>query len=1175
MIVGTPGYMSPEQARGEREIDARADVFSLGGVLFKCLTGQPAFGGESVVAQLAKILFSEAPHVRELRPDVPPLFADVIARMLSKEPARRQASASALVGELAQVPEVGPEEEARAPISVREPHITTGEQRLVSIVLAAVEDIVLAADSTVKEQWNTLDAKRQRLREAALPFGAQVEALANGAVIATLQGRGAATDQAAHAARCALAMRATAADVRIALATTYGELGEGVVRPSVGDVIDRAAELLRHAQPQETMASSKSTAQPSARIRVDDVTAGLLDVRFDVSTPTQTRDGSSPPVGTELRGERGGLDVARTLLGKATSCVGRERELASLRSLFDEVVSEPVARCVLMTGPAGIGKSRVRYEFARGLAKGDSRAQVWVSRGDPMAAGSPFAMLAQVLRSAIGLAGGEPLDLAQRKIRARVAWRVSPDGAERVAEFLGELLDVPFDDGKSVQLRAARQDAILMGDQMRRAFEDFIAAECSASGVVIVLEDLHWGDLPTVKFIDAALRNCADARLMVLALARPEVHETFPKLWAERGLQEMRLGELTRRAASILVREALGDGVTEEQVKLILERAAGNAFYLEEIIRSFASGRGEALPDTVLAMLQTRLEGLPAEARRVLRAASVFGEVFWSGGVGALAGGGPDVKQWLGELAGWELATRRIASRFSGEEEYVFRHALVRDAAYSMLLPEDCALGHRLAGDWLARIGETNFATIAEHYERGGKPVRARRWYARAAAQALEGNDFVAAIRMADRATRAGIRDSGAGSSTGRQTIEQTTASGKSSRPPPPPATIAADELGELRLLAAEAHGWRGEFAEARTAGLEAMELLSRGSTRWCAAAGEVALATSRLGDYALLARILELLRGLENAERVGVPYVIASARAAQHLLAAGEISLVDAVLEHLDELVQRMNLSDHSALAWLAFVRSLRSDPAASMELTEAAIEHFEKAGDLRSAAVARGNLGDANVQMGTYAEAEILLKDALANAERMSLSNVASLARVNLGFCVGRLGRTDEALTHVRLGATEMHAQGDVRREACAWLYAATIQLGSGRVAEARDDIAHALPLVVGTPPMRAWTLGLEAEIELAEGRPADALSSARQAMELLEQMGFLDEGESTVRLAWALALRASGDETGFQTAVREARESLLKRATAIKNERRRRSFLENVPENARTLELAAQLA
>src|SRR5262249_47555866 len=148
-----------------------------------------------------------------------------------------------------------------------------------------------------------------------------------------------------------------------------------------------------------------------------------------------------------------------------------------------------------------------------------------------------------------------------------------------------------------------------------------------------------------------------------LALARAEVHDVFPKLWAERGVQEMRLGELTKRAGEKLVREVLGDGVTQEKLKAIVDRASGNAFYLEEIIRGVAEGREEKLPDTVLAMLQTRLEALPAEARRVLRAASVFGEVFWSGGVRALVGGNDaHLGEWLAELTGWELATRRLAA---------------------------------------------------------------------------------------------------------------------------------------------------------------------------------------------------------------------------------------------------------------------------------------------------------------------------------------------------------------------------------------------------------------------------------------------------------------------------------------------------------------------------------
>ena len=115
---------------------------------------------------------------------------------------------------------------------------------------------------------------------------------------------------------------------------------------------------------------------------------------------------------------------------------------------------------------------------------------------------------------------------------------------------------------------------------------------------------------------------------MVLALARPDVHSRFPQLWQERELQTIRLAPLPRRAAEKLVRGALRGDVGDAVVEQIVERADGNAFYLEELIRAAADGRSEALPDSVIGMVQARLDAEDPEARRVLRAASVFGERF-------------------------------------------------------------------------------------------------------------------------------------------------------------------------------------------------------------------------------------------------------------------------------------------------------------------------------------------------------------------------------------------------------------------------------------------------------------------------------------------------------------------------------------------------------------------
>ncbi|XYH93966.1 hypothetical protein ACMHYB_39880 [Sorangium sp. So ce1128] len=146
-----------------------------------------------------------------------------------------------------------------------------------------------------------------------------------------------------------------------------------------------------------------------------------------------------------------------------------------------------------------------------------------------------------------------------------------------------------------------------------------------------MLEDLHWGDLPTVSLVDAALKHARNHPFFVLALARPEVDELFPALWSERHGLRIRLAPLPRRASERLVREVLGDAVGAEQVEALLARAEGNAFVLEEQIRAVAEGRSAGMPETALAMVQTRLEALGVEERRVLRAASVFGETFCKG----------------------------------------------------------------------------------------------------------------------------------------------------------------------------------------------------------------------------------------------------------------------------------------------------------------------------------------------------------------------------------------------------------------------------------------------------------------------------------------------------------------------------------------------------------------
>jgi tetratricopeptide (TPR) repeat protein len=836
-------------------------------------------------------------------------------------------------------------------------------------------------------------------------------------------------------------------------------------------------------------------------------------------------------------------ESSRTLLGRPTPFVGREREVAALRAMLEDCVAERHPETVLVTAPSGFGKSRLREEFVREVQDKRRDVQVWIARGDPMTAGAPFGMLAQVVREVAGIGEDEGNRARQAKLVARLSKRLAGADLQRVAEFLGELAGVKFPEAKSVQLRAARRSAVLMGDQMRRAWEDFLAAECAAGPVLIVLDDLHWGDVPTVGFIHAALRQLADLPLMVLALARPDVHELFPQLWTGCGTTEIRLGELPRRAAERIVRSAMGDSVPEDAVARAVTRAAGNAFYLEELVRAMAEGQDDARPPTVLAMVQARLERIPPMSRRVLRAASVFGTTFWRGGVAALLAehdSARTVGDALADLVQRELVTPRERGRF--RDEYVFRQSVVREAAYETLMDADRALGHRLAGEWLEREGETDAMTLAEQFERGGDIARAGAAYVRAARQALEGNDLATVVERAERGIRCGAR---------------------------------VEDVGALRFLQAEAHRWRGEMAAAERCIRAAVKTLPKRSALWYDAVGELAVIGTRTGMAAKLARIVGPLLAPPDPS-VAANQIAACATAAFPLLSAGLPDHAKRLMARLDEPDVEAHTSDPNILGRIQVARATRAlsdgDQGACLELSEASIVSFEAAGDLRRACTQRMATGYVKMTIGAYEAAEAELRSALTAAERMGLATVATMTRHNLGLTLALRGALHEARA-VESSAIDLALEhGDVHIAVRSRIYLAEIlRLVRNHGAAEREALA-ALDVLDAKSPARADALATLALVRVATGRTELALEPAREAMAIIESTG-VAEGEAHVRLAHAEVLDASGDREAARVAVSAARDRLLLRAGRIRDFAHRRSFLAKVPAHARTLELARQ--
>src|SRR5262249_51702922 len=162
------------------------------------------------------------------------------------------------------------------------------------------------------------------------------------------------------------------------------------------------------------------------------------------------------------------------------------------------------------------------------------------------------------------------------------------------------------------------------------------------------------------------------------------------------------------------------------------------------------------LPETVLALVQSRIERLDPELRRLLRAASIFGNVFWQNGIVELTDA-LDAEDALRSLVGAELVVPVREARFVGEREFAFRHDYLRETAYAMVTETDRVAGHRLAAAWLERAGEKDALTLAKHFELGGQPGRAASCLVQAAQVELDAGNMDGVIELGERAAALGL----------------------------------------------------------------------------------------------------------------------------------------------------------------------------------------------------------------------------------------------------------------------------------------------------------------------------------------------------------------------------------------------------------------------------------
>jgi tetratricopeptide (TPR) repeat protein len=1132
MVLGTPAYMAPEQASCQDDLTPSADVFSLGCVLYECLTGQMAFMAPHLAAVLAKILFAEPPPLRSVRGELPPRLQVLVDRMLAKNPKQRLPDAMSVLEALdglERLPDTLESEQGAG-----DGGMAGAEQKLVSVLLvrprrAPVEEApppsepMLAGPTVVSPRAALLE----HLRMTFASHGAQVALLADDSLLVTLvPDQGVATDQAALAARCALSIKERWPAAAIVLCTGRGIIGR---QTPVGEVMDRVGQLLRKLE--------RTPVSTPIHVLLDEVTAGLLGPGFQLDR-----------VSTDaflLRGELLDADASRLLLGRPTPCVGREQELSLLELAFDTCAEDESARALLVVAPAGTGKSRLRHEFLRRLEKQGREVLLLLGRGDSMRT-SAYGLIGQAMRRLCGIQDGEALETRQEKLRYRLARNLPPTEAPAIIELMGEMCGIPFPDEHSPQLRAARMDPRIMSAQIVQAFISFLRAESARHPLLLVLEDLHWGDTRTVQLVDEALRALSTRPMLVLALSRPEVRDLFPGLWRQH-LQELVLRGISRKAGARLVREVLGSEVAESVIERVVEQAAGNALFLEEHIRMVAEGQGQTAPATVLAMLQGRIQRLEAGERQVLLSASFFGPSFWAGGVKALmntVGAAGELEQRLRHLVELEVVEQQPESHFSSEKEYRFRHALLRDAAYGLVPDSHKALGHQRAGTWLEQMGEPEPRVLAEHYHLGQDKTLAIPFYIRAAEQLYAQNEWREMLRCVE-----------AGQSCGATGMMQS----------------------RLRALEATVVVFRTDnYRQGYEMGSSVLAELKPGSIAWCMLAGPTLSNAFNSGNEEEELRLVERLLQTDPEADAASAYVEALLTALNAATVRGLRPQATAIIERIVEVGAPLISRDGLLYAKLSYARSFfghyfEDRVWQTFTQAEQAMRPFRELGQERSLALSQFVAGSALASIGNFSGAAELLHDALAICRRAGVQRLSFHVQTHMALALAwspeeahQAEARDLALEVLESGTAHALLLG---RMTVVLAKVAAERSGpqeaEAQARKARELLARYLPDNILARIVLSTSL-------LAQGRTAEAREEARLAVQELEQIGAAGFASTRSYLALAEACFAEGDAPAGETALRNALLCLRARSEDIRDPEFRKLLL-LVPEHARAIELA----
>lgn len=714
IILGTPEYMSPEQAKGEADVDTRSDIYSLGATLYHCLCGVPPLLGESPIDTCVRVRYDHPLPARRHCVDIPDALDELIMSMLEKERSARPQSMVELIEAISEIrTSIIP-----TMLECRESPLASPANPEVRLVTALVADIEAPSGEGFQQQSTHRRQVYSILAQAVEAEGGVIGHLAGNRAVGLFGLELSLGDEPIRAVRAATrAQRRLGESFMLRVAIGTGRMLLPLENVATGPAAAAAARLLAHIE--------------FGRVAVDAATYEGIRGLYSCALLPKI-DGQ--PASYELvdYDERGGFRSTFSAFGRAGPVIGRDAESQELWEHFTDVVNESRVAAVTVTGQDGIGKTRLKTDFFDRLAGLESTQAIYLEgTGSALWRTLPYATLSDLLRRWARIELDVDAPTARERLKNALGAEVDEEFLELIAQ--AAMIEEP----RRAHLRALSPKRLR--ERTKRAFSELISKLSREKPVVITIEEQHNADAASLEVIADLLNTVVGHPILVILIGQPLGWSVFGRnLTPEGGSSRIQLEPLSKSETRQMLSAALGDEPPPHLIDFVWERTSGVPLHIEELLFAFRhsgalepQAKGSSwrlvpgtnlhkIPSSIEDLALAQLDAMPESMQEAVRRAAVFGEIFWSGALEALEI--PDGADRIAELAGRELIVAHESSSIRDNCEYEFRSKVLQHVAYRTLARGDRAWLHSRVADWLERRGSSS-SVVAFHLERAGRKL--------------------------------------------------------------------------------------------------------------------------------------------------------------------------------------------------------------------------------------------------------------------------------------------------------------------------------------------------------------------------------------------------------------------------------------------------------------------